>query len=206
AAGLWQAAVDRPYDLTILVTPTLSSTPEFESAVASANAVKATGSRVVAVGIGQAEAAFLRALSGQQGSTTASYGGADFYQLSSAKVAQFFGSVAQQTACDTTVQVAHMMSEYGQDVAQPADADWQISLTAPQTSLDAATLVATDREGEVSGQISFTAETPQPTPLTVEAVLTTEQRSQGWRIATTDCQVNGGRVHSSDVALTLSII
>src|SRR5699024_6977649 len=89
---------------------------------------------------------------------------------------------------------------------RPADAEWQSSLTAPQTSLDAATLVATDREGGVSGQISFTAETPQPTPLTVEADLTTDQRTQVRRIVTTDCQVNGGRVHSSDVALTLSII
>ncbi|WP_410814394.1 VWA domain-containing protein [Micromonospora sp. 067-2] len=197
-AGLWEIAADAAdYDAVIMLTdgnPTVYGPPpvqgpgnftrfvEVENGVFSANAVKAQGTRIVAVGVGAGvtgSADNLAAISGP-------VAGSDYYQTDYEALAELFRQLALE-ACAGTVSVVKKVIPPG---GTPADAQptggWTVSTA--DSGVTPSSGVTDDATGAVSFQVDLSGG-PRPVTFseTVQAGYTLVQ--QGDSNAT--CTANG---------------
>ncbi|MHB9759788.1 hypothetical protein ACYBSK_35865 [Streptomyces sp. BYX5S] len=169
------AQADPVYDLVVVLTdgnPTRFSKPyegdgshthfaDVEGGIFAANAVKAEGSRVVAVGVGKGVEGVsglnLRAISGQEAFTGSNPTTADYYQTDDFAAAGEALHNMALTHCDGTLSVIKQIvpaGNTGEDVsgAEPAGPGWQFtasSTTAGMGNLPDTQLTGDDGTGGV---------------------------------------------------------
>ncbi|GAA3758028.1 VWA domain-containing protein [Micromonospora maritima] len=187
-AGLFQvAAAPNTYDAVIILTdgnPTVYGPPpaqgpgnftrfkEVENGVFSANAVKAEGTRVVAVGVGAGVSGSANNLAAISGPVA----GSDYYQTGYEQLAALFRDLALE-ACAGTVSVVKKVIPPG---GTPADAlpagGWTISTTTP--GVDPGSAVTDTNTGAVNFDVDLGGETSRPVTLaeTPQAGFTLEQQ------------------------------
>ena len=202
--GLEQAA-QGSYDLAIVVGAgaKASSFADIEHTIHSANEVKAQGTRILAVGVGEeTSAANLRAIAGSQTSSSVSYNGADVHTMSPGRLPTLLDSVADQLACETTVQITQQLSAYGQDTAT-AGSGWNFRLESTHADNPSE---ATQQTGE-QGTVFYTLDldSAKATGLTLNSLLTDQQQADGWVAKDSSCDVNGTKVASGKATAELKV-
>ncbi|KAB1660922.1 DUF11 domain-containing protein [Pseudoclavibacter sp. CFCC 13796] len=193
------------YDIAVVITdgnPTVYNSPyenngvnnrlrEIENGIFSANAVKAEGTRVLALGVGagatgQNTALNLAAVSGQTGYSGGNLTSADYFQLSSYEAAgQALRALAMEN-CQSTVSVVKQIvpsSTTGEDVsgATPAGAGWTFdasTTTSGVGGLPTSKTTTTDGTGAVS--IPFT----YPSGVTGIPLEVSERQQPGFSLVT----------------------
>lgn len=206
--GIYQVAEDDAgYDLVIVITdgyPTYynaggsgSSTRfvEVENAVHSADALKAQGTRLVAVGVGDGtsgSAANLRAVSGQ---TAYAPGGqasdADYFQASWSQLAGLLAEVARGATCQATIEVTKHTIAYGENDESNGGAGWEFQTTASAGTLSPASSQTTGDSGTVNWTLGFDSPSPAaPATVTVDELLSAAQAGDGWALQGAQCTVN----------------
>lgn len=192
------------YDLAIVVGAgaKASSFADVEQTIRSANAVKAQGTRILAVRMGSSSTANLRAIAGSQTSSSVSYTGADVHTIGLGRLPMLLDSVADQLACETTVQVTQKLSAYGQHAAT-AGSGWTFSLEATHAAVAPE---ATQQTGE-QGTVSYTLDldSAKATGLTLNSMLTDQQQADGWVAKDSTCEVNGTKAASGKATAELKI-
>ncbi|GAB2729520.1 DUF7507 domain-containing protein [Nocardioides pakistanensis] len=207
--GLWQVAADATaYDLAIVVTdgnPTYYGGPpskgpgsftsfkEMEEAIFSANAIKAEGTRVLAVGVGDGvsgDPANLRAVSG----TTAYAPGvaardADYFQSSWAELQALLGEIADGVSCKATVAIEKRQVETSGAAPGTAAAGWEF--TATRSAGDGTIVPGDALTTGVDGRTAFDIEFTNPTD-DAATVSVAETPQAGWTLDRVLCSVNGG--------------
>ncbi|MFZ5848746.1 MAG: DUF7507 domain-containing protein [Actinomycetota bacterium] len=207
--GLWQVAADATaYDLAIVVTdgnPTYYGGPpskgpgsftsfkEMEEAIFSANAIKAEGTRVLAVGVGDGvsgDPANLRAVSG----TTAYAPGvaardADYFQSSWAELQALLGEIADGVSCKATVAIEKRQVETSGAAPGTAAAGWEF--TATRSAGDGTIVPGDALTTGVDGRTAFDVEFTSPTD-DAATVSVAETPQAGWTLDRVLCSVNGG--------------
>ncbi|SCF17750.1 VWA domain-containing protein [Micromonospora mirobrigensis] len=188
-AGLFQvAAAPNTYDAVIVLTdgnPTVYGPPpvqgpgnftrfkEVENGVFSANAVKAEGTRVVAVGVGAGVSGSANNLSAISGPVA----GSDYIQTGYEELAAVFRQLALE-ACAGTISVVKKVIPAG---GTPADAvpsgGWTISTSTPGVTPGSA--VTDTLTGAVNFDVDLTGVTSKPVTLaeTPQAGFTLEQQA-----------------------------
>ncbi|UFU03292.1 hypothetical protein LQF12_01375 [Ruania suaedae] len=210
--GIWQVANDSDqYDLAIIVTDGLAtfygsgSNPagpgnntrfiETEQAIYSANALKAEGTRVLAVGVGDGisgNAANLAAVSGptpyQQGSSA---NNADYFQAGWQQLGPLLSELARGATCQATVSVTKLAQEYGDPTADPA-AGWTFAAarTAGSGTITPSATQTTGATGTVDYRIAF-ASTSATATVRLTELPTAAQQAEGWALENVTCTVNG---------------
>ncbi|GMA30042.1 hypothetical protein GCM10025875_34790 [Litorihabitans aurantiacus] len=188
--GFFEAAsAATDYDLVVLLTdgnptmvgpnpPSSSSTynsyQDIDGGIASANAVKATGAMVLAVGVGPGLTANselnLRAISG----TTR---GTDYLRFSDFDQAAAALEALAQGDCQGSIEVRKMIVPQGGtiDQATPAPAGWEFtgSSTAPGTQVTDPTTVTTQEGGD--GRVTFGLNFVSPADSGAVQILETQQ-------------------------------
>ena len=214
-SAMWEVAKSADtYDLVVVVTdgmPTYSygntnnaygngsitSFDEIESAVFSANAIKAEGSRVMAVGVGDGISnggANLAAISGSTKYTTGgSINDADYFQAGWEELADLMASMAKGATCRADIEIDKRTLAYGAASPNPGGAGWTFSATAsaPGTLAPARQLTTGDTS-KVDYQVKFS--TPKPasaSTVTIEELLSDKQTAEGWKLDTVECRING---------------
>jgi hypothetical protein len=185
--GLKQAA-GSGHDLVVVATS--GSAGDFaatEQAIDAANALKAQGTRIVAVGLGSTNHANLRAISGTQSSQAATYSGADYHALGNGQFAGFLDSIVQKVACETTVTVTQQTQAYGQDSATNGGAGWEFKLTTEAGTVKPSPKQTTNSDGMVSYDLKFNASGSAAHQVNLEALLTDEQVEDGWAVEQITC-------------------
>src|SRR5690606_37967562 len=142
---------------------------ETEQAVFSANALKAEGTRVLAVGVGDGisgHAHNLRAVSGPNGYTAgASANSADYFQTGWRQLAPLLQNLAKGATCQATITVDKVADPYG---GRPGPgAGWAFSATRSGGSgtLTADGAQVTGASGSLGYTVQFTR--PDATAATV---------------------------------------
>ncbi|WP_146197059.1 DUF11 domain-containing protein [Serinibacter arcticus] len=225
-AGLYQAAAGG-HDVVILLTdgnPTrygtgqnqggdyLNRFREVEEAVFSANAVKAGGARVLALGVGsgvtQSGAAFnLRAVSGPTRYNGSNITTADYFQESSYTTAAAALRELALVGCRSTLTVVKKVLPYGStNVAQAVDGGggWTFdpSVAAPVTVTPGVGTTAAATSA-VAFDLAFGSQST-PASVTVAESLTEHPGFTYWR---TDCRVlpSGATVTASSTGSSFSV-
>ena len=201
--GLGQAAKGS-YDLAIVVGAgaRANSFADIEQTIRSANAVKAQGTHILAVGIGQTSAANLQASAGSQTSTSGSYTGADVHNIGIGRLPMLLNSIADQVACETTVQITQKLSAYGED-AQTAGSGWTFNAKSPNAAVSPEATQQTGDKGTVSYTIDL--DSAKSANLTLKSVLTDKQQANGWTAKDATCEINGAKVASGKAAAELTL-
>ena len=197
-------AAQGSYDLAIVVGAgaKAGSFADIEQTIRSANAVKARGTRILAVGIGPTSAANLRAIAGAQTSSSASYTGADVHTIGLGRLPMLLDSVANQLACETTVEITQQLSAYGQE-AETAGSGWSFNVATSNAALTPEATQQTGEKGTVSYKVDL--ESGQSAKLTIDSVLSDQQQSHGWAAKDSTCEVNGKNVATGKAAAEVSI-
>ncbi|MBE4694669.1 hypothetical protein HGI16_08125 [Brevibacterium casei] len=217
-SAMWEVAnTADPYDLVVVVTdgmPTYSinntsnadsngsttSFDEIESAVFSANAVKAKGSRVMAVGVGEGVSsggANLAAISGRTKYTTGeSINDADYFQAGWEELADLMASMAKGATCRADIEIDKKTLAYGAASPSPGGAGWTFSATASAPgTLAPARQQTTGDTSTVDYQVKFS--TPKPasaSKVTIEELLSDKQTAEGWKLDAVECRINGKKI------------
>lgn len=217
--GIYQVAADAAgYDLAIVITdgrPTYShdggngsSTrfAEVEHAIFSANALKAQGTRVLAVGVGDGisgSPANLRAVSGQTAYAPGTPAiDADFFQSDWSELAGLLEQVARGATCQATIDVVKQTLAYGADEVTNGGSGWHFRATATAGTLTPAAEQVTDGTGTVSWTLGFTAPGASTT-VTVDELLSSAQTADGWTLAQATCTINDGNpTDPTDMSVT----
>jgi plastocyanin len=205
AQGLGQVSGSK-YDLAIIVTP--ASADGFattEQAIFSANALKAQGTRVVAVGIGGSNQANLRAISGPQASGSASYSGADYYTIGGGQLSRLLESITDQVACETTIDIVQKTQGYGQDSAKTAGAGWKFELETHAGTVRPATTQTTGENGKVSYSLTYNTAESDERKVALKGLMSDEQAAQGWALQQATCTINGDSVDVDGSTATLTV-
>src|SRR5699024_3812185 len=166
-----------------------------------ANEVKAQGTRILAVGVGEeTSAAHLRAIAGSQTSSSVSYNGAHVHTMSPGRLPTLLDSLADQLACEAPVRITHQLSAYGQDTAT-AGSGWNCRLESTHADNPSE---ATQQTGE-QGTVFYTLDlaSAKATGLTLNSLLTDQQQADGWVAKDSSCDVNGTRVASGNATAEL---
>lgn len=226
-SGLWQVAnANEQYDLAVVVTdglPTYSygntstngnttSFDEIETAIYSANAIKAGGSRIMAVGVGdgiKGGVENLAAISGPAGySDGGSINDADYFQAGWEDLAILMENVAKGATCRADIEIAKQTLPYGADSASPGGAGWTFGVTASAPgTLQQDTRQTTGENSKVGYQVRFSTPKPaQKSSVDIEEILTDAQTADGWTIDAVECTVNGAKVNvdKSDISLDVT--
>lgn len=214
--GIHQVAQNsQHFDLAIVVTDglaTFSGTSaagpgnftrftETEQAIFSANALKAKGTRLLAVGVGDGingDAANLRAVSGPTGHVAgASANSADYFQTGWQQLAPLLENLAKGATCQATVTVEKVAQPYG---GQPAPAaGWAFATTATGGVVAPTGQQVTGASGEVRYTVRFDRPDAAAATVRIEERATAGQQAAGWNLTGVTCTVNGeGRAGSRD--------
>ncbi|QDB79983.1 VWA domain-containing protein [Georgenia wutianyii] len=205
--GIYQVATSADtYDVAIVVTDGLSTFfgpdaegsgsstrfVETEQAIASANALKAKGTRVLAVGVGEGvsgESDNLRAISGPTPHTTSARN-ADYFQTGWQELAGVLSSVARGATCRAEITVDKIAEPYA-GTAGPG-AGWTFD-----ASTQGGAAVAPVR-GEVTGTagtveyiVSFDRPDAAASTVRLEELISQDQRADGWSLTGLACTANG---------------
>lgn len=206
AQGLGQAA---GHDLVVMVTAGSGSSAGFtptEQAIKSANALKAQGSRVLAVGVGASNHANLRAISGPQSSGAATYSSsADYHAIGGGQLAGLLDSIAQQVACETTVEVTQELQAYGQDSAKSAGSGWKFELATQAGTVRPANTQTTASNGKVSYDLSLDTTQQGARNVSLKGLISDEKTADGWTLKQITCTINGTAVAVEGTTAKLSI-
>ncbi|WP_453983860.1 DUF7507 domain-containing protein [Brevibacterium casei] len=228
-SAMWQAAnVADPYDLVVVVTdgmPTYSmgntsnnggngsktNFDEIESAVFSANAVKAKGSRLMAVGVGDGVANGAPNLAAISGSTKYTTGGsindADYFQAGWEELADLMAGVAKGATCRADIEIDKKTLAYGASTPAPGGAGWTFGVTASAPGTLSPTAKQTTGEtSKVAYQVKF--QTPKPatsSKVSIEELLTQAQTADGWALDAVECRINGQKVAVTKDAINLNV-
>ncbi|MGO1957307.1 DUF7507 domain-containing protein [Microbacterium sp.] len=214
--GIWQAAADQAdYDLAIVVTDGVATAYrdggngmdsrfiETENAVYSANALKAQGTRVLAVGVGDGtsgSAANLRAVAGETpyGSGTAAQD-ADYFQSSWSELAGLLEDVARGATCQATIEVTKNTRAYGEDTPDNGGAGWTFSAETTNGVLSPDSEQTTDGSGTVTWALQFATPSPaEAADVSLDEVLSAGQLQDGWSLDSATCTVNDGAADDPD--------
>src|SRR5690625_1714049 len=171
----------------------------------SANALKAQGTRVVAVGIGGSNQANLRAISGPQASGSASYSDADYYTIGGGQLSRLLESFTDQVACETTIDVVQKTQGYGQDSAKTAGAGWKFELETDAGTVRPAAAQTTGDQGKVSYSLTYNTADADERKVALKGLISNEQAAQGWTLKEVTCTVNGDSVAVEGSTATLPI-
>ncbi|WP_182141280.1 SpaA isopeptide-forming pilin-related protein [Schaalia sp. JY-X169] len=208
--GLWktaQGALSNNYDIVFVLTdgnPTFSNNGrdrsgsgsmttfrELERAVFSANAVKATDTRVVTVGIGgNLSDDNLAAISGPTKFATGM--GLNEFDYAVANWSELQGvleNFAQGLKCEATVTVEKLAKAASAENFTPASG-WTFDFA--QTGADSQTPVTTEGTTSTDGKYTWTLKFTNPTD-TSDATLT-EQSKPGWALEDIACTVNDANI------------
>ncbi|MHA3685067.1 vWA domain-containing protein [Leucobacter sp. HY1908] len=214
--GLYQVVTDaNQFDLAIVVTdglPTLHGTKpygltqatrisEVEASIYSANALKAKGTRVIAVGVGdivKGSPVNLAAISGQQEfKTGVKVEDADYFTTEWEHLAERLGEIARQTQCAAEITVKKEVRGFGQREFTPARAGWNFDLDSgvdakfESTGSNEASNV-TDSTGSFTQTVRFVDEAQDSTNISITERLTAGQADAKWKLTGVSCETNGG--------------
>src|SRR5690606_31437206 len=177
-------------------------------AIFAANAIKATGARVIAVGVGDGVSgnpANLRAVSGEQGyGTGVSPINADFFQTGWQDLANALEDIAAGATCQATVEVRK--AEVDQQGQSKAGIGWTFT---PELDGQGATLVPggaqqTAVNGNGYGVARWNVKYAEPNSPGVDVTLTEEQRD-GFVLDSVSCTVNGQPVDAPGADGTFTV-
>ena len=183
---------------------------ETEQAIFSANALKAQGTRVLAVGVGDGisgDAANLRAVSGPTGYTPgASANTADYFQTGWHELAPLLENLAKGATCQATVTVDKVVQPYG-GTAGPG-MGWTFAAT--RTGGDGQVVPAVPQVTGPSGSVEYTVRFDRPdasaATVRIEERLSPAQDAEGWSLDDVRCTVNDRpravTVHGDAVVIT----
>lgn len=221
--GIWQVANDAAkYDLAIVVTdgqPTFygpsASGPgnatrfiENERAIFSANALKAKGTRVLAVGVGEGikgNPANLRAVSGVSGYASGGNANeADYFQADWNQLAGVLSSVAKGATCQADIDITKHTHAYGTSGPVQGGAGWGFNATATQGKLSRTGTQQTNSSGQVSYDLGFSSPTGT-SEVTLTETMSTAQTRDGWDLTKITCTVNGTNVPVSSPNAKISV-
>lgn len=219
--GIWQVANDSAsYDLAIVVTDGLatyyngggsgSSTRfiETERAIFSANALKAKGTRVLAVGVGEGirgNPANLRAVSGVSGYASGGNANeADYFQADWNQLAGVLSSVAKGATCQADIDITKQTHAYGTSGPVQGGAGWGFNATATQGTLSRTGTQQTNSSGQVSYDLGFSSPTGT-SEVTLTETMSTAQTRDGWDLTKITCTVNGIDVPVSSQNAKISV-
>ncbi len=185
--GLYQAATTGPYDVVLMITdgnPTLYSDPaqgpgdytrfrEVENGIFSANALKATGARVIAVGVGDGVSGGgenLAAISGPVRYDGSNGATADYLQTDDFQAAGDALRRLALGACEGSISVVKSVVPPGGTLAEASPTGgWQFTAatTAPGVTVSApATRVTAAATGAVNFPLQFVGTTSGPVTIT----------------------------------------
>lgn len=212
-AGIYQVAQSQErYDIAIVVTdgmPTFrmsgsnvvgdgdsASFADVERATLSANALKAKGTRVVAVGVGTGVSGSvdnLRALSGVNAyAPGAGANDVDYFQAGWGKLADLLEGVALGATCQATVEIEKLTQGYGATSPSNGGAGWQFASVATGASSQAPTgNQTTGASGKVSYTYGFTSPTGSAN-VTLTEIMSQSQQGEGWKLDAVSCSINDG--------------
>lgn len=209
--GIFQAAESaHRYDLAVVITDGLATYHgpassrggdgrnsrfiETEHAVFSANALKAQGTRVLAVGVGSDDKdnpANLRAISGSVGHVPGqAASAADYFQSDWSALPNLLGDIALGATCQASIEIVKQTVEYGASQRTNGGSGWQFSATTTSGELSPNARQSTAGDGRVSYDLRFNAPNAAAT-VSVEEILSTEQSDAGWALEDVTCTVNG---------------
>ncbi|MCM3660802.1 hypothetical protein M3148_07300 [Georgenia satyanarayanai] len=208
--GIHQVAQDRqPFDLAIIITDglaTYSGSPatgpgsttrlvETEQAIFSANALKAEGTRVLAVGVGdgmEGEALNLRAVSGPTPYVPGTpAGAADHVQTEWRELAGLLENLAKGATCQATITVDKVAEPYGGRAGPGAGWTFDAARTDGSGTLTPDGAQVTGSSGSVAYTVRFTRPDAIAATVRLEEHLRDEQRSEGWDLSDLSCTANG---------------
>jgi len=227
--GIHQVATSNGnYDLAVVVTdglPTFYGTSsglgnpsgpgsftrfqEVEQAIFSANALKAQGTRMLAVGVGEGisgSPANLAAISGPSGyAPGATVNSADYFQASWQQLTPLLEDLARGATCQAGLTVHKVAEPYGGQPGPGAGWDFEVTRTGGAGQVTPAGTQTTDSSGELGYTVQFDSMTATAT-LTVAEMMTTDQTGEGWRLDQVACTLNGQDVPVAinDGAITLA--
>lgn len=214
--GLWQVAGSgNEYDLAVVVTdgqPTFYGDGtryyngngthtrfiEVEQAIFSANAIKAKGTRVLGVGVGSGVSGAgdnLAAISGpNKYSTAASVNDSDYFQAGWSDLAGLLSGVAKGATCRADIEIDKKTIAYGDASAKPGGRGWKFHVESTAGTLSPKSDQTTDSNSKVNYELNFSTPKPSPTQLSIEELISTAQKGQGWGLKDVACTVNGKAV------------
>ncbi|WP_022870295.1 vWA domain-containing protein [Yaniella halotolerans] len=169
--GLWQvAAAEEKYDLTIVITgknPTdhghgkgssgsgnFTQMVALEEAIFSANALKATGSRVVAISAGS-DSENLRAISGPteySADSSAATAAADYARLEWGELENFMTSLAKELNCEPTLEPDITIEKLGWDTPTADELEGATQLVSEETKVPRGQKITWTYEVENTGE------------------------------------------------------
>lgn len=214
------AADDADYDLSVVITdglPTfynaggagnVTEFTEVEQAVFSANALKADGTRMLPVGVGEGTSGSAANLSAASGPTAYQPGApaldADYFQSDWESLSGLLEEVARGATCQATIDVAKNTVAHGEEDPSSGGSGWRFDVDATDGSLSPESTQSTDDSGTAAWTLGFgTADPEAPASVSIEEVLTDEQRDAGWALENASCTVNGSSVDSaSEITVT----
>jgi len=222
--GIWQAAASSThFDLAIMVTdglPTVagadSSGPgsstqfaQIEQAIFSANALKAEGTRMLAVGVGNGlsgDPANLRAVSGTVGHVTGQSGVAsDYFQTPWSELTTVLSSIAKGATCQATIDVEKQTKAYGANEYANGGSGWTFSASSTQGTLSTPAEQTTGSEGSASWTVKFGTPHPQtPAAVSLSEILG-DHANSGWSLDSIACTLNGKAVSVSKPTATVNV-
>ncbi|PYF99680.1 conserved repeat domain-containing protein [Georgenia satyanarayanai] len=208
--GIHQVAQDgQSFDLAIVITDgmaTYSGSPaagpgnvtrlvETEQAIFSANALKARGTRVLAVGVGdgmEGEALNLRAVSGPTAYVPGTpAGAADHVQTGWRELAGLLETLAKGATCQATITVDKVAEPYGGTPGPGAGWTFAATRTAGSGTLTANGPQVTGPTGTVGYTVQFTRPDATAATVRLEERISPAQRSEGWDLSGLTCTANG---------------
>lgn len=222
--GIWQAAASSThFDLAIMVTdglPTVagadSSGPgsstqfaQVEQAIFSANALKAEGTRVLAVGVGDGisgDPANLRAVSGTVGHVMGQSGVAsDYFQTPWSELTNVLSSIAKGATCQATIDVQKQTKAYGATAFTNGGSGWTFSASSTQGTLSSPAEQTTGDNGSASWTVSFASPHPSaPASVSLDEILG-NHADDGWSLDSIACTLNGNAVTVSKPTATVNV-
>lgn len=218
--GLWtaaQGAAVNDYDIVFVLTdgnPTysqngssrygsgsLTTFRELERAIFSANALKATGSRIITVGIGAGLSGDnLASISGpSQYSSGDGLNDFDFLSAGWGELEQVLKAFAQGLRCEATVTVEKQAQPYGGVSAAAPGWNFGISQTGAAQQDPGAAVQATGANGRATWTLSFA----QPSDEATIALTELEERA-GWELTDITCDAGGATVDLAGKKVDLS--
>ncbi|MDN5726943.1 MAG: VWA domain-containing protein, partial [Propionibacteriales bacterium] len=202
--GLWQVAnADQDYDLAVVVTDGLPTFygpstdgpgnytrfTEAEQAIASANALKAKGTRTIALGVGAGlagDASNLRSISGPtRYASGTSANEADYFQADWNELASLLETLAKGATCQAGVTVSKRA--VAADGSSASSAGWEFTTTVtdgPGTVSSPAAKTTTN-QGSVDWKVGYTS--PDASGTTVRI---TETARAAWDLDSATCTIN----------------
>lgn len=224
--GIHQVAQSsQDFDLAIVITDGLATFSgaraggpgnvtrfvETEQAIFSANALKAEGTRVLAVGVGDGingHAHNLRAVSGPHGyAGGASANTADYFQTDWRQLAPLLENLAKGATCQSTITVDKVVEPYAGSSGPGAGWTFAATRTAGAGSVAPAGAQITGAAGSLEYAVRFDRPDAAAATVRIEERPTSAQRAAGWSLTGVRCAVNGDArpVSRSGDAVSLTV-